>query len=314
MTDTVTHERAVPPEPRNTGTGFDQGWVAALRVDPAGIETAAARLPDRRPADRDTCIARLLRVVSCTDLTTLAGDDTPARVQGLCATARQPLSPGLLRRLGRPGPTVAAVCVHHAMIATARAALAGSEISVATVSGGFPAGLSPLRARLIEIEESVAAGATEIDIVIPRYLALAEDWQSLYDEISAMRAACGPAHLKTILSTGELGSLDTVARTALVAMMAGSDFVKTSTGKEAVNATLPASLAMARAIRDYAARTGLRVGFKAAGGISTADAAWDFQQAVEDELGCAWQAPALFRFGASSLLADIERRLTALAA
>ena len=245
------------------------------------------------------------------DLTTLAGDDTPGRVRRLCAKARQPVRPDLLEALGASGLPirVAAVCVYHAMIETAVEALAGSGIPVAAVSTGFPAGLSPFQQRVDEIRASVRAGADEIDIVITRAHVLTGDWQALYDEVRAFREASGDAHIKTILATGELGTLRNVARASLVCMMAGADFIKTSTGKESVNAVLPVGLVMTRMIRDYLDRTGHRVGFKPAGGIRAAKDALTWLSLMKEELGRPWLGSELFRFGASTLLTDIERQL-----
>ncbi len=229
----------------------------------------------------------------------------------LCAKARHPLRDDLQQALGLADRTVTtgAVCVYHRFVATAVDALKGSGIPVAAVSTGFPAGLSPFETRLREIEASVADGAREIDIVITREHALTGDWQALYDEVRACKEACGPAHMKTILATGDLQTLRNVARASWVAMMAGSDFIKTSTGKESINATLPVTLVMLRAIRDYRAMTGHVVGYKPAGGISTAKDALAYLALVKEELGNDWLQPNLFRFGASSLLADIERQL-----
>jgi deoxyribose-phosphate aldolase len=204
---------------------------------------------------------------------------------------------------------VGAVCVYHTYVETAVEALEGSGIPVAAVSTGFPAGLSPFVQRIGEIRASVAAGAEEIDVVITRAHALMENWRALYDEVRAMREACGDAHIKTILATGELGTLRTVARASLVCMMAGADFIKTSTGKEGVNATLPVGLVMARAIREYRERTGHLVGLKPAGGIRAAKESLDWLALIKDELGDRWLRPDLFRFGASALLTDIERQL-----
>jgi len=253
--------------------------------------------------------AWLARAISCIDLTTLAGDDTPGRVRRLCAKARQPVREDLLQDLGLPGLTTGAVCVYHEMVPVAVEALAGSGIPVAAVSTGFPAGLSPYALRVREIEESVKAGAGEIDIVISRRHVLTGNWQALYDEMREFRAACGAAHVKAILATGELGTLRNVGRASLICMMAGADFIKTSTGKEAVNATLPVSLVMVRAIRAYRAATGIRVGYKPAGGISKAKDALVYLALMKEELGDDWLRPELFRFGASSLLGDIERQL-----
>tara|TARA_R110002110_G_scaffold34276_2_gene116740 strand:- start:1545 stop:2546 length:1002 start_codon:yes stop_codon:yes gene_type:complete len=296
-------------EPRNTGMPLDLDWVRAVHANTSAIERRAATLPARRSVKKDHQAAWLLRAISCIDLTTLSGDDTARRVERLCAKARQPLAPDLLKALGMTPITVGAVCVYHEMISPAKAALNGTSIPVAAVSTGFPAGLSPFELRVREIEMSVEAGAQEIDIVISRRHVLSGDWQALYDEVKAFRAACGDAHIKTILATGELGTLRNVARASLVCMMAGADFIKTSTGKENVNATLPVSLVMIRAIRDYHDRTGMRVGYKPAGGISKAKDALTYLAMIKEELGDRWLRPDLFRFGASSLLGDIERQI-----
>ena len=296
-------------EPRNPGMPLDMDWVRSVNANTSAIERRAATLPARRSVKKDHQVAWLLRAISCIDLTTLSGDDTARRVERLCAKARQPLAPDLLKALAMKPITVGAVCVYHEMIGPAKAALAGTQIPVAAVSTGFPAGLSPFELRVREIEMSVDAGAEEIDIVISRRHVLSGDWQALYDEVKAFRAACGNAHIKTILATGELGTLRNVARASLVCMMAGADFIKTSTGKENVNATLPVSLVMIRAIRDYHDRTGMRVGYKPAGGISKAKDALTYLAMIKEELGDRWLRPDLFRFGASSLLGDIERQI-----
>lgn len=288
---------------------LDLDWVAGVQANTSAIERRAASLGGRRSVKKDYQAAWLCKAISCIDLTTLSGDDTAGRVQRLCAKARQPVRPDLLAALGMEGLTVGAVCVYHDMVATAVRALEGSGIPVAAVSTGFPAGLSPLHLRLAEIGESVAAGAREIDIVISRRHVLTQNWQALYDEMRAMRDACGDAHVKAILATGELGTLRNVARASLICMMAGADFIKTSTGKEPVNATLPVTLTMVRAIRDYQERTGIKVGYKPAGGISKAKDALVYLSMMRDELGLPWVQPDLFRFGASSLLGDIERQL-----
>ncbi len=302
---------AEPHPERNPGTPLDLAWVRDVRVNTSAVERRAATLPKRRTVKKDWQAAWYLRAVTCMDLTTLQGDDTPGRVQRLCAKARRPIREDLLEALGvaHLGIRVASVCVYHQLIAPARKALEGSGIPVCAVSAGFPAGLNPLALRLAEIRESVAAGAEEIDIVISRAHVLTGDWPALYDEIRAFREACGPAHLKTILATGELGTLRNVARASRVAMMAGADFIKTSTGKEKANATLPVSLVMVRAIRDYRERTGFKVGFKPAGGISTAKQSADWLALMKEELGLDWMRRDLFRLGASSLLGDIERQL-----
>ncbi|HEY1017223.1 MAG TPA: deoxyribose-phosphate aldolase [Herpetosiphonaceae bacterium] len=296
---------------RNPGCELDLGVVEDVRVNRSAIERRAATLPGRRTVKQEWQAAWLLRAISCMDLTTLAGDDTDGTVRRLCAKARQPLRADLVEALGigKLGLTTGAVCVYHTFVATAVEALKGTGIPVAAVSTGFPAGLSPFEQRLREIEASVADGAMEIDIVISRHHVLNGEWQALYDEVKAFRAACGEAHLKTILATGELGTLGNVARASHVCMMAGADFIKTSTGKESVNATLPVSLVMLRTIREYQERTGFKVGFKPAGGIRTAKQSLDWLILMKEELGDEWLRPNLFRFGASTLLGDIERQL-----
>lgn len=296
---------------RNPGIPLDLAWVHDVRIDAAAVERRAASLPARRTVKEAWQVAWLLRAVTCLDLTTLSGDDTPGRVQRLCAKARQPVRTDILEGLGvaHMGIRVGAVCVYHTMVETAVEALQGSGIPVAAVSAGFPAGMNPFPQRIQEIQASLAAGASEIDIVITRAHVLTGDWSALYDEVAAFRAACGNALLKAILATGELGTLRNVMCASLVCMMAGADFIKTSTGKESVNATLPVGLVMTRAIRAYRERTGFRVGFKPAGGIKTAKQALEWLILMKEELGNDWLRPALFRLGASSLLADIERQL-----
>ena len=294
---------------RNDGMPLDLDWVMAVQANTSAIERRAKTLPGRRSVKKDYQAAWLCKAISLMDLTTLSGDDSEGRVRRLCAKARQPVAQPILQALGMEGLTTGAVCVYHDMVSTAVDALQGTNIPVAAVSTGFPAGLSPFHLRIAEIGESVAAGAQEIDIVISRRHVLTGNWQALYDEMKEMRAACGDAHVKAILATGELGTLRNVARASLVCMMAGADFIKTSTGKEPVNATLPVTLTMIRAIRDYQDRTGIKVGYKPAGGISKAKDALVYLAMIKDELGDRWLQPDLFRFGASSLLGDIERQL-----
>lgn len=296
-------------EARNAGIALDMDWVRGAQANTSAIERRAATLPGRRSVKKEHQAAWLLRAITLIDLTTLAGDDTDGRVRRLCAKAAQPVRPDLMEVLGMAPITTGAVCVYHDMVPTAVEALRGTGIPVAAVSTGFPAGLSPFHLRVAEIGESVQAGAAEIDIVISRRHVLTGNWQALYDEMRAFRAACGEAHVKAILATGELGTLRNVARASLVCMMAGADFIKTSTGKEGVNATIPVSLTMVRAIRAYHTRTGYRVGYKPAGGISKAKDALVYMALMKDELGDRWLRPDLFRFGASSLLGDIERQL-----
>jgi deoxyribose-phosphate aldolase len=287
-------------------------WVEGVRVNTSAVERRVATHVTRRTVKKETQAAWLLRAIACMDLTTLSGDDSADRVRRLCAKARNPLQRHIIEGLGIEDLhlTVGAVCVYHAFVETAVRALEGSGIPVAAVSAGFPAGLSPLAERVDEIHRSVEAGAQEIDIVITRAHVFNGEWQALYDEVAAFKDACGPnAHLKAILGTGDLMTLRNVARASWVAMMAGADFIKTSTGKETVNATLPVSLVMVRCIRDYAERTGSAVGFKPAGGIRTAKQALDWLALMKDELGRPWLEPSLFRFGASGMLGDIERQL-----
>jgi deoxyribose-phosphate aldolase len=285
-------------------------WVEEVRINTSAVERRAATIGTRRSVKKDWQAAWLLRAIACMDLTTLSGDDSAERVRRLCAKARRPLEDRLVKALGiEEHLTTGAVCVYHAFVETAVKALRGSGIPVAAVSTGFPAGLSPLEERVNEIRRSVEAGASEIDIVITRAHVFNGEWNALYDEVAAFKDACGGAHMKSILGTGDLLTLRNVARASWVAMMAGSDFIKTSTGKEAVNATLPVSLVMVRAIREYAERTGMAVGYKPAGGIKTAKQALDWMALMKDELGRPWLEPSLFRYGASSMLADIERQL-----
>lgn len=293
----------------NPGTLLDLARVRGVRVNQAAVLRRTASLVARRSLKKDHQAAWMIKAIQCMDLTTLSGDDTPGRVRRLCSKARRPLRRDLLDALGMDELRVAAVCVYHEMLETAVESLQGSGIQVAAVSTGFPAGLAPMETKLREIGLSVAAGATEVDIVISRRHALTHDWSAVYDEVKAYREACGDAHLKTILATGELQTLENVARASWACMMAGADFIKTSTGKEGVNATLDVSLVMVRAIREYFEETGHVVGYKPAGGIATAKGALNYLTLMNEELGQRWLDPQLFRFGASSLLTDIERQL-----
>jgi deoxyribose-phosphate aldolase len=295
----------------NRGTSLNLDWVENVRVNTSAVERRAATLVTRRTVKKEWQIAWLLRAITCMDLTTLSGDDTEERVKRLCAKARRPIQQEIVEKLGieELHIQVGAVCVYHLFVETARRALEGTKIHVAAVSTGFPAGLNPFEARLEEIRRSVEAGAQEIDIVITRAHVFGAQWQRLYDEIMAFKDACGPAHLKVILGTGDLMTLRNVARASLVAMMAGADFIKTSTGKESVNATLPVGLVMTRAIREYAEETGMAVGFKPAGGIRSAKQSIEWLTLMKEELGNTWMEPHLFRLGASSMLGDIERQL-----
>lgn len=301
-----------PARPRNPGMPLDLDWVMGAHINRSAVERRVESLPKRRSIKKGWQAAWLLRAVTCIDLTTLAGDDTPGRIKRLCAKARQPIRPDMLERLGVDGQRimVGAVCVYPNRVKDAVEALRGSNIPVASVATGFPAGQTPLAQRIGEIEQAIEAGAKEIDVVIARNYVLTGDWKALYDEIRQFRKTCGDAaHMKTILATGDLGTLKQVYQASLVAMMAGSDFIKTSTGKEAVNATLEFSLVMTRAIREYLERAGFKVGFKPAGGIGTAKQTLAWQALMKEELGDEWLMPDLFRIGASSLLTDLERQL-----
>ena len=297
---------------RNPGTPLDLDWVMAARVNRSAVERRVATLPARRSVKKDWQAAWLLRAITCIDLTTLSGDDTPGKVRRLCAKAKQPVRPDMLAALGLDGQriTVGAVCVYSSRVKDAVEALRGSNIPVASVAAGFPAGQTPLPQRVAEIEQAIEAGATEVDIVITRTHVLTGNWKALYDEVRLFRETCGSAaHMKSILGVGDLGTLKQVYQASLVAMMAGSDFIKTSTGKETVNVTLESGLVMVRAIREYLDRTGYKVGFKPAGGISKAKQTLAWQALMNEELGPEWLMPDLFRIGASSLLTDLERQL-----
>src|SRR5947207_4593771 len=297
---------------RNPGMPLDLGWVQEARfTNRSAAERRAATLPARRSVKKTWQAAWLLRAVTCIDLTTLQGDDTPGNVRRLCAKAREPVRQDILERLGAEQLpiTVGAVCVYHNLIEPALEALQGSGIPVAAVSTGFPAAQTPTQTKLNEIQASLAAGASEIDIVISRAHVLTGNYTALYDQIRAFRETCGEAHMKTIIATGELGTLRNVRAASLVCMMAGADYIQTSTGKEPTNATLPGSLIMVRAVRDYFDRTGYMIGFKPAGGIRTAKQSLDWLALIKEELGDSWMKADMFRFGASGLLNDIERQL-----
>jgi deoxyribose-phosphate aldolase len=295
----------------NRGMPLNLDWVKQVRVNTSAVERRAQTHVARRTVKKEWQAAWLLRAITCMDLTTLSGDDTDERVRRLCAKGRYPLQNELVRQLEieELEIKVAAVCVYHRFVETARRALEGSGVLVAAVSTGFPAGLNPMEERIAEIRRSVEAGAQEIDTVITRAHVFGGRWQELYDEISEFRQACGSCHMKVILGTGDLLTLRNVARASFVAMMAGADFIKTSTGKEPTNATLPASLVMVRAIREYAQETGMAVGFKPAGGIRTAKQSTEWLSLMKEELGVPWMKADLFRLGASGLLNDIERQL-----
>ncbi len=297
---------------RNPGMPLNMDWVSKVHINRSAVERRAATMNTRRTVKKEWQAAWLLRAITCIDLTTLAGDDTPGNVLRLCAKAHQPVRQELLEALGAGsiGLQVGAVCVYHNLVPVAVEALRGTDIPVAAVSTGFPAGQNPMEQKIGVIEASVKLGSREIDIVISRAHVLTGNWQALYDEVKAFRAACGDAHMKTILATHELATLRNVGMASLVCMMAGADFIKTSTGKEPVNATLPVGIVMVRAIRDYFEQTGYQIGFKPAGGIRSAKEALDWLILMKEELGDAWLKNTLFRIGASGLLSDIERQLS----
>lgn len=294
---------------QNPGVPLQLGWFDSIAVNTSAAERRAATLTTRRTVKKEWQAAWLVNAIRCIDLTTLAGDDTEDRVRRLCAKAARPLAGHIMAGLGLEWLSTGAVCVYPTMVAAAAKALQGTGIPVASVATGFPAGLMPLPLRLAEIRYALDEGAGEIDIVISRAHVLEGNWSALYDEVAAMREVCGAAHMKTILATGDLRTLRNVYKASMVAMQAGADFIKTSTGKEGVNATLPVSLIMVRALRDYRERTGFRVGFKPAGGMRTAKDAIAWQILMKEELGNDWLRPDLFRLGASSMLGDIERQL-----
>ncbi|KAM6985703.1 deoxyribose-phosphate aldolase [Aplochiton taeniatus] len=298
---------------RNPGMTLDLEWVSKVRVNTQAVLKRAQQIQGKKLAKKQWQAAWLLRAVTCIDLTTLAGDDTPSNVHRLCLKATQPVRHDLLKSMDmhNKGVTTAAVCVYPSRVADAVKALkaANSSLPVASVATGFPAGQTSLKTRLEEVRMAVQDGAMEIDIVINRTLALTGQWEAMYDEICQFREACGEAHMKSILAIGELANYTNVYKASLVAMMAGSDFIKTSTGKESVNATYPVAIVMVRAIRDYFLHTGFKVGFKPAGGIRTASESQVWLALMKEELGDDWLSPHLFRLGASSLLADIERQI-----
>ncbi|WP_240232060.1 deoxyribose-phosphate aldolase [Devosia lacusdianchii] len=299
------------PHKRNPGFPLDLDWVERVRMNRSALERRAGSIGARRTVKKDYQLAWLLKAITLIDLTTLNSDDTDGRVERLCAKARHPLRQDILDKLDIGGLRIlpGAVCVYHSFVKTAVNALEGTGIPVAAVSTAFPHGLAPIETKLKEIEMSVADGAKEIDIVIERGMVLRGDWQALYDQVRAFRKACGDAHIKTILGTGELATQTNIAKASLVCMMAGADFIKTSTGKEKVNANLVTSLTMIRMIRWFAEETGIEIGYKPAGGIAHTKDALNYMALMKEELGTHWLQPHLFRFGASSLLTDIERQL-----
>ena len=273
-----------------------------VAVDAVGLEERAAMLATRS-IKKETKAAALDLLIRICDLTTLEGSDTPGKVRSLCAKARRPdlLDPTV--------PPVAAVCVYPQMVPVAVEALTGTDVHVASVAGAFPSGLGPRESRVEEVAWAVEHGADEIDMVLDRSAFLSGDLQRAADEIVATKKACGDAHLKVILETGELGTYDAIRRASVLAMEAGADFIKTSTGKIGVNATLPTALCMLEAIRDFHHETGKRIGFKAAGGVKTAKQGWQYLVVAQETVGPEWLDPSLLRIGASSMLNDVLHQL-----
>lgn len=276
----------------------------SVTIDQVGAELRAASMT-RRSIKREAKLWGLDLAIRTMDLTTLEGADTPGKVRALCAKAIRPdpLDPAI--------PSVAAVCVYPNMVPVAHAELAGSGVQVASVATGFPAGQVPFSAKLDDVAAAVEAGADEIDMVIDRGAFLCGDLAAVFEEVKRIREACGDAHLKVILETGELGTLDNVRAASWISMLAGADFIKTSTGKIGAAATLPVTLVMLEAIRDYWELTGIRVGMKPAGGIRTAKQSLQYLVLLNETLGLEWMRPELWRFGASSLLNDVLMQLRA---
>ncbi|CAK1604098.1 unnamed protein product [Parnassius mnemosyne] len=293
------------------------GILKNIYVDKNTLESQIEIILKTHPViSKEHLNAWLLKTISLIDLTTLSGDDTRSNVVRLCLKAANPISTSILKRLKLNDENkirTAAVCVYPTRVADARDIIMKmgltDTIKIASVATGFPSGLYPLESRLQEIKFAVENGATEIDVVLDRSLVLMGKWETLFNEVVQMRKACGKVHLKVILGVGELGSYENVYKASMVSMMAGADFIKTSTGKEAVNATLPVGLVMCRAIRNFYLTTGVKVGLKPAGGIKTAEDAVNWLVLVHSELGAEWLRPELFRIGASSLLDVIEKHL-----
>ena len=279
----------------------------SVTVDAVMLEARAGSLA-KRSIKTSTKVAGIRLAIQCMDLTTLEGKDSEGRVRSLCAKALHP-APHL-----PDVPSVAAVCIYPNLVPVAKEALAGSSVHVASVATAFPSGLSSLEVKLADTEAAIAAGADEIDMVIDRGAFLSGHYRAVYDEIVAVKTACGPVHLKVILETGELGSYDAVRRASDLALEAGADFIKTSTGKVGTNATFPVAVTMCEAIRDYTRRTGRRAGLKVAGGVRTTKQAMTYLVIIKETLGESWLTPDLFRIGASSLLDDLlmqyEKELT----
>ncbi len=295
---------------KNIFYDLDIDLINNIKVNLSAVERRTTTLTKRRTVKKDFQVAWLLKAITLIDLTTLSGDDTFGKVDKLCQKALNPISEIILNKMkfGIENINVGAVCVYHDLVEHAKKYLK-NRIPVAAVSTGFPSGLSSYKTRKKEIQESIESGADEIDIVINRSYVLRNDWKKLYDEVSEFKNICDKKKLKAIIGVGELGTLRNVAKASMVCMMAGADFIKTSTGKEKTNANLNNSIIMLRMIREFHNITGKKIGFKPAGGISSAKNVLDYLILMYEELGEDWMNSDLFRIGASSLLIDIERQL-----
>ena len=289
---------------------LDINWINEVQINLSAVERRTTSLTKRRTVKKDFQVAWLLKAITMLDLTTLNGDDTFGKVDRLCQKALNPVSEIILRNLKLKNNSlkVGAVCVYHDLVTHAKKQLK-NQLPIAVVSTGFPAGLSSLETRKKEIVNSINSGADEIDVVINRAHVLRNEWKNLYDEVREFKEIAKGKKIKTILGVGDLETLRNVAKASLVCMMAGADFIKTSTGKEKINANLNNSLVMIRMIREFYEFSGKKIGFKPAGGISTAKNVLDYLILMYEELGSEWINPNLFRIGASSLLIDIERQL-----
>ena len=294
---------------KNKFYDLDLSWINNVQVNLSAVERRTSSLVKRRSVKKDYQAAWLLKAITLIDLTTLSGDDTFGKVDRLCQKALNPIAEEIKESLELPDSLrVGAVCVYHHLVKQAKKNLNG-KIPIAAVSTGFPAGLSSFATRKKEIIASINAGAGEIDIVINRGFVLQNDWVKLYNEVRSFKEAANGIKIKAILGVGDLETMRNVAKASLVCMMAGADFIKTSTGKESTNANLNNSLVMLRMIREFYEYSGKKIGFKPAGGISTSKSVIEFLILVMEELGVVWTDPSLLRIGASSLLIDIERQL-----
>ena len=295
---------------KNYSFNLDTSWIDNIKINLSAIERRTSTLIKRRTVKKEFQVAWLLKAITLIDLTTLSGDDTFGKVDRLCKKALNPIANNILSKLeiNEDAVKVGAVCVYHHLVSQAKNQLKG-QLPIAAVSTGFPAGLSSFSTRKKEVVDSIKSGANEIDIVINRGFVIQNNWKKLYDEVKSFKLAANKTKIKAILGVGDLETMRNVAKASLVCMMAGADFIKTSTGKESINANLNNSLVMLRMIREFHEFSGKKIGFKPAGGISTAKSVLEFLILVMEELGEDWLNPNLLRIGASSLLIDIERQL-----